>query len=60
MSQPQLTETDVRNWASSQSYDRGYRLYHRGAVLGVVRLGNVMTAQDCRHRVRTLPGTGHA
>ncbi len=45
MSQLQLTETDIRNWASSQSYDRGYRYYHSGAVFDVIRRGNVLTAK---------------
>ncbi len=45
MSQPQLTETDIRNLASSQSYDRGYRYYHSGAVFDVIRRGNVLTAK---------------
>lgn len=45
MSKPQLTETDIRNLASSQSYDRGYRYYRSGAVSDVIRRGNVLTAK---------------
>jgi uncharacterized Zn finger protein len=45
MSQLQLTETDIRNWASSQSYDRGYRYYQSGAVFDVIRRGNLLTAK---------------
>lgn len=45
MSKPQLTETDIRNLASSQSYDRGYRYYRSGAVSDVFRRGNVLTAK---------------
>lgn len=45
MSKPQLTEKDIRNLASSQSYDRGYHYYHSGAVFDVIRRGNVLTAK---------------
>jgi uncharacterized Zn finger protein len=45
MSQLQLTETDIRNLASSQSFDRGYRYYQSGAVFDVIRRGKVLTAK---------------
>lgn len=45
MSQLQLTETDIRNLASSQSYDRGYHYYHSGAVFDVIQRGNLLTAK---------------
>ncbi len=40
-----FTEADIRAGASSQSYERGSSYYRSGAVSGVVRRGNLLTAR---------------
>jgi len=42
---PALTEAAVRNLARPQSYDRGENYYDEGAVLDIVRRGDVLRAE---------------
>jgi uncharacterized Zn finger protein len=42
---PALTEAAIRNLARSQSYDRGENYYDEGAVLDIVRRGDVLRAE---------------
>ena len=40
-----ITEAEVRDLASEQSFDRGYQYYRGNAVFDIVRRGNLMTAK---------------
>ena len=40
-----LTETDIRQVASSSSFERGYSYYHNGYVSSVVQRGEQLTAE---------------
>jgi uncharacterized Zn finger protein len=45
MSEPRLTEANIRGLATPQSFDRGQDYYHSGAVYTVERRGNTLLAQ---------------
>ncbi len=40
-----FTEADIRAYANSQSFSRGYEYYNHGAVSNLVRRGNLLTAE---------------
>lgn len=42
---PSITESYVRDLATPQSFDRGSNYYHSRLVLGLVRRGNLITAE---------------
>ncbi|HEY9861729.1 MAG TPA: hypothetical protein V6D16_19680 [Candidatus Obscuribacterales bacterium] len=55
---PRLSEAQIRQLATAQSFERGDRYYRNGAIINPMRQGLELRA-DCQARLRTLSLSRH-